>query len=72
MVRVPTPAAEGLKFPALTPIPLYVPPAGDPPVNAKVGVFKQTELFDGQVRLVVPFTVIWNVQVTVQPLLLTE
>ncbi len=29
----PTPAAEGLNTPPLTPVPLYVPPEGVPPLN---------------------------------------
>ena len=31
MVVVPAPATEGLKLPEVTPVPEYVPPAGDPP-----------------------------------------
>ncbi len=33
MVCVPTPALDGLKIPPLTPVPLYVPPEGVPPLN---------------------------------------
>ena len=46
---MPTPAVAGLKFPALTPIPLYVPPVGFPPVNANGDVFKHVDEFVGQV-----------------------
>ncbi len=33
MVCVPLPAVAGLKVPAVTPGPEYVPPEGDPPVS---------------------------------------
>ena len=36
MVCVPTPAILALKFVPLTPGPLYIPPAGEPPLNAYV------------------------------------
>ena len=35
MVDVPTPAVAGLNCPPLTPVPLYVPPAGEPPDKVK-------------------------------------
>ena len=37
MVCVPAPAVAGLKIPPLTPVPEYVPPAGEPPVRVKAG-----------------------------------
>ena len=33
IVCVPAPAFAALNFPELTPVPEYVPPAGEPPVN---------------------------------------
>jgi hypothetical protein len=46
---VPTPAADGLNIPALTPGPLYVPPAGDAPVNAKAGVIIHVAELEGMI-----------------------
>ena len=65
---VPTPAVAGLKFPPLTPVPLYVPPAGLPPVSAKGAVFVQAEEFEGQVTVGGAVTVMVNVQLLLQPL----
>ena len=33
MVKVPAPDTEGLKIPFATPVPLYVPPEGEPAVS---------------------------------------
>ncbi len=42
-VFVFAPGTEGLKLPpAVTPVPVYVPPDGLPPVKVKVGSFTQT------------------------------
>jgi hypothetical protein len=49
-------------MPPATPGPLYVPPAGNPPVRVKAGVFRQTVRFAGQVITGKAFTVITNVQ----------
>ena len=42
MIAVPIPAAAGSKVPLVTPLPLYVPPAGLPPVSAKGASVVQT------------------------------
>ena len=72
IVCVPTPAVAGLKFPPLTPGPLYVPPVGVPPVSAKGAVLVHVEEFDGQVAVGGALTVIVNVQLLVQPPVVTE
>ena len=59
---MPTPAVAGLKFPALTPVPLYVPPAGKPPVNAYGAVFTQVDELDGQVTVGGVFTITVTVE----------
>ena len=51
IVCVPTPAVAGLKFPPLTPLPVYVPPEGFPPANAYGAVFKHVDEFAGQVTM---------------------
>ncbi len=51
MVEVPTPAMAGLNVFALTPVPVYVPPAGAPPVRSKGASYKQTAMFSGQVTV---------------------
>ena len=48
MVCVPTPAVAGSNMPALTPVPLYVPPAGVPPVSVNAAVLIQTDELAGQ------------------------
>ena len=48
-------------MPPLTPWPLYVPPAGDPPVNVNASVLIHTVKLAGQVTII-PFTI--QVQVT--------
>ena len=49
MGKVPTPATAGLNCPPLTPVPLYVPPAGRPPVSAKAGMVLHTALSEASV-----------------------
>ena len=66
IVCVPAPAVAGLNWPPLTPVPLYVPPAGLPPVNANAGASMHTELFDGQLTTGNAYTVIVYVQEAVQ------
>lgn len=67
MVCIPAPAVAGLNIPALTPVPLYVPPAGAPPVSAKAGALMQIAELAGQVTVGAAFTVMTKVQVLVQP-----
>ena len=68
IVCMPVPAAVGLNTPAaFTPGPLYVPPAGDPPVNVNAAALIHTEELAGQVTTCVDVTVIVNVQLLVQP-----
>ena len=64
---MPTPAVAGLKLLPLTPVPLYVPLAGLPPVNEYAGAFIQTDELAGQLTVGSAFTVIVNVHVLVQP-----
>ena len=66
IVCVPAPAVAGLNWPALTPVPLYVPPVGEPPVNANAGASIHTEVLDGQLTTGSGFTVIVYVQAAVQ------
>ena len=40
----PAETNDGSKFPALTPVPEYVPPAGLPPVKAKAALYTHTSL----------------------------
>ena len=51
MIVVPTPAAAGSKVPLVTPLPLYVPPAGLPPVSANGASVAQTGLNDAIVTV---------------------
>ena len=44
MVNDPTPATEGSNSPLLTPVPLYVPPAGEPPLKTKADPFAHTSV----------------------------
>ena len=67
MVCVPTPAVAGLNTPIETPVPLYVPPVGEPPPSVIVAPLRQTSMFAGQVTVGNAFTVMMNVQVFVQP-----
>ena len=64
---MPAPAAEGLKLPALTPVPLYVPPVGDPPNKANEAALIHTDELAGQVTAGNAFTVMVNVQLLLQP-----
>jgi hypothetical protein len=57
----------GLKLPALTPVPLYVPPTGVAPLSANGTALIHTDEFAGQLTTGNEFTVIVNVQVFVQP-----
>ena len=71
MVCVPTPATLALKFVPLTPVPLYVPPAGEPPL--KVYVVELTHCavrVPGKVTVGKALTVIVLVAVLVHPLAL--
>ena len=52
----PIPAIDGSNMPPLTPWPLYVPPAGDPPVNVNASVLIHTVKLAGQVTII-PFTI---------------
>ena len=49
MIFTPVPAATGLNIFPLTPEPLYMPPAGVPPVSANGAASIQTDELDGQV-----------------------
>jgi hypothetical protein len=51
IVCTPSPAAAGSKLPALTPLPLYTPPNGVPPVSAKAGASNRIVWSDGQVTV---------------------
>ena len=48
-----------MKFPALTPVPEYVPPAGKPPVNVKGVASTQTSAYAARVTAGISFTVIF-------------
>ena len=63
----PTPAVAGLNWPLLTPIPLYEPPVGVPPVNAKTAASIHTDELAGQLTVGNGFTVIVNVQLLLHP-----
>ena len=67
IVFTPDPADAGLKLPALTPVPLYVPPVGEPPVNVNAAALIHTDKLDGQVTTGNAFTVMVKVQLPVQP-----
>jgi hypothetical protein len=59
--NVPAPADAGLKVVPLTPVPLYVPPDGDPPVRFTTAEFEQTgekddNVTDGPALTVIEFT----------------
>ena len=64
---MPVPATEGLKMPPLTPVPLYVPPVGEPPLSANEVALIHTDELDGQVTTGNAFTVMVKVQLLVQP-----
>ena len=68
IVWVPTPAMAGLKLPALTPVPEYVPPAGSPPVKVKAAEFTQTVVKELNVTVGVELTVRVDVAALVQEL----
>ena len=59
---MPTPAVAGLNMPALTPVPVYVPPPGEPPVKAKAGSETVAAEFAGQVTTGKALTVMTKVQ----------
>lgn len=63
---MPTPAVAGLNWPPLTPGPLYVPPAGEPPVNANAAVFIHTLLKAVSVAVGVSVTLIVLCAILVQ------
>ena len=52
MVNDPTPATEGSNTPLLTPVPLYVPPDGEPPLSVMADPFTHT-LFTGKFNVTV-------------------
>ena len=58
MVCVPVPAVAGLKLPAVTPVPEYVPPAGKPPERAKSAASTHTFANAASVTTGKAFTVI--------------
>ena len=70
MVCVPTPAVAGLKFPADTPGPEYVPPEGAPPDSANTGVVSQTALKLASVTTGSGFTVTVTFADLLQPAVL--
>ena len=53
----PTPAVAGLNWPPLTPVPLYVPPAGDPPVSVNAASVEHTAVNADKVTVGNGFTV---------------
>ena len=59
-------------MPPLTPVPLYVPVPGLPPVSAKGAALLHTEKLAGQLTAGAAVTFIVNVQVDVQPPDVTE
>ena len=63
----PTPAVAGVNRPPLTPVPLYEPPVGVPPVNAKAAALIHTVELAGQLTVGNGFTVIVNVQLLLHP-----
>ena len=64
---MPTPAGAGLKLLSLTPVPLYVPPAGLPPVNEYAEAFMQTDELAGQLTVGKALIVRCSVAVESQP-----
>ena len=67
MECTPTPATAGLKLPPLTPVPLYVPPAGLPPLSAKAASeVVMPVMLPGQVTVGSGFTVMVKEQLLVQ------
>src|SRR5574343_234931 len=85
MANVPYPSAEGSNCPAVTAVPEYVPPAGEPPVNVTIGALIQTSLNAAKVtvgavngaavieaaELVHPFTVCVTVYVPAEVTVIT-
>ena len=73
IVCVPAPAVAGLNVFDETPVPVYVPPPGLPPVNGNAAVFVQMPvMLPGQVTTVGDVTVIVKLQVEVHPPEVTE
>ena len=54
-------------MPPLTPVPLYVPPVGEPPLSANDAALIHTDELAGQVTVGSAFTVMVKVQLLLQP-----
>ncbi len=67
IILFPVPAVAGLKNPPLTPVPLYAPPAGVPPLNSTGEEFKQTPLKVPRFTDGIAFTKILEVSDAVHP-----
>ena len=67
-MNVPAPAVAGLNMPPLTPVPLYVPPTGNPPVKVNELALIHTLGNVANVTVGNGFTVIDDVALDVHPL----
>jgi hypothetical protein len=67
-VKVPAPVVRGLKDPPETPVPLYAPPAGLPPVKVTLAAFAHIGDKAPKVTVGKGFTVILVDALDVQPL----